>query len=65
MFCSESFHFALPADVTEYCYLRNFADLAYVAHCSVSESKHVRYDDDDTSVDPEAVHLSSSVSLLQ
>jgi hypothetical protein len=57
MFFSEGFHSAPPADVTKQCWLRNSAALAFLSLCSVDDRKHVQYDDDDTSVDSEPVHL--------
>jgi len=62
---ADGFHFAPPADVTKQCWLRNFAALAFLAHCIVEEWQHVRYDDDDTLSDYEPVHLILRLGLPQ
>jgi len=51
--------------VTKQCCLRNFAALAFLAHCIVDDWQHVRYDGDDTPSECEPVHLISRVGLSQ
>ena len=62
---AECLNFAPPADVTKQCWLRNFAALAFLAHCIVDDWQHVRYDCDDTPSDCEPVHLISRLGLSQ
>jgi hypothetical protein len=45
--------------------LRNFAALAFLAHCIVEEWQHVRYDDDDKPSDYGPVHLILRLGLSQ